>query len=38
VALQAGAPMLIHLKLDADVSTTRGTLTATREAARLAGR
>ena len=38
VALQAGAPMLIHLKLDADVSTTRGTLTALREAARQAGR
>jgi len=37
-ALDAGAPMLIHLKLDADVSTTRGTLSAMREAARQAGR
>ncbi len=37
-ALDAGAPMLIHLKLDADVITTRGTLSAMREAARLAGR
>ena len=37
-AMGAGAPMLIHLKLDADVSTTRGTLSAMREAARQAGR
>ena len=37
-ALDGGAPMLIHLKLDADVSTTRGTLSAMREAARQAGR
>ena len=37
-ALQPGAPMLIHLKLDADVSTSRSTLTAIREAARRAGR
>ena len=33
-ALQPGAPMLIHLKLDADVSTSRSTLSAIREAAR----
>jgi acetolactate synthase I/II/III large subunit len=33
-ALQPGAPMLIHLKLDADVSTSRTTLTAIRDAAR----
>ena len=32
-ALQPGAPMLIHLKLDADVSTSRSTLSAIREAA-----
>ena len=37
-ALQPGAPMLIHLKLDADVSTSRTTLTALREAAVKAGR
>ena len=37
-ALQAGALMLIHLKLDADVSTSRGTLAATRAAAIKAGR
>ena len=37
-ALLGGAPMLIHLKLDADVSTTRSSLTALREAARQAGR
>jgi len=37
-ALQPGAPMLIHVKLDADVSTTRSTLTALRDAARQAGR
>ncbi len=37
-ALTAGAPMLIHLKLDADVSTSRSTLSAIREAARMAGR
>ncbi|MES2715600.1 MAG: thiamine pyrophosphate-binding protein [Pseudomonadota bacterium] len=37
-ALQAGAPMLIHVKLDADVSTSRSTLTAMREAALKAGR
>ena len=36
--LQPGAPMLIHLKLDADVSTSRSTLTALREAAIRAGR
>ena len=35
---RAGAPMLIHLKLDADVSTTRTTLAAIRDAARQAGR
>jgi acetolactate synthase-1/2/3 large subunit len=33
-ALQPGAPMLIHLKLDADVSTSRSTLSAMRAAAR----
>ena len=33
-ALQPGPPMLIHLKLDADVSTSRSTLGAIREAAR----
>ena len=37
-ALQPGSPMLIHLKLDADVSTTRSTLTALRSAAQAAGR
>jgi acetolactate synthase-1/2/3 large subunit len=37
-ALQAGPPMLIHLKLDADVSTSRSTLGSIREAARRAGR
>jgi acetolactate synthase-1/2/3 large subunit len=37
-ALKPGAPMLIHLKLDADVSTSRTTLTAIREAARQQGR
>ena len=37
-ALQPGAPMLIHLKLDADVSTSRSTLTAIRQAAQQAGR
>ena len=37
-ALTPGAPTLIHLKLDADVSTTRATLTSLREAAVLAGR
>ena len=37
-ALQPGAPMLIHLKLDSDVSTSRSTLTAIRQAAQRAGR
>ncbi|MBI5255364.1 MAG: thiamine pyrophosphate-binding protein [Burkholderiales bacterium] len=37
-ALQAGAPMLIHLRLDSDVITSRTTLSAIREAARQAGR
>jgi acetolactate synthase-1/2/3 large subunit len=37
-ALQPGAPTLIHLKLDADVSTSRSTLSAMREAAVKAGR
>ena len=37
-ALRAGAPMLIHVLLDADVSTSRGTLAATRAAAIKAGR
>ncbi len=37
-ALQPGAPMLIHLRLDADVSTSRTTLTALRTAAQQAGR
>ncbi len=32
-ALDAGRPTLLHLKLDADVSTTRATLTAIRQAA-----
>ncbi len=33
-ALAAGKPTLIHVKLDADVSTSRATLTAIRESAR----
>ncbi|MBS0448475.1 MAG: thiamine pyrophosphate-binding protein [Proteobacteria bacterium] len=33
-ALEAQAPTLIHVKLDADVSTTRSTLTAIRQVAR----
>ncbi len=37
-ALGAGAPMLIHLKLSTDVSTTRSTLSAIRAAAVKAGR
>ena len=37
-ALQPGAPMLIHVKLDADVSTSRSTLSAMRAAALKAGR
>ena len=37
-ALQPGAPMLIHVKLDADVITSRSTLSAMRAAALLAGR
>ena len=37
-ALQPGAPMLIHLKLALDVSTSRSTLTAIRQAAQHAGR
>jgi acetolactate synthase-1/2/3 large subunit len=37
-ALSPGAPMLIHLKLDANVSTSRSTLTAIRAAAERAGR
>ena len=37
-ALRPGAPMLIHMKLDADVSTSRTTLAAIREAARQQGR
>jgi acetolactate synthase-1/2/3 large subunit len=37
-ALQPGAPMLVHVKLDTDVSTSRTTLGAIREAARRAGR
>jgi acetolactate synthase I/II/III large subunit len=36
--LDAGKPALMHLKLDADVSTSRGTLSAIREAAKKAGR
>jgi acetolactate synthase-1/2/3 large subunit len=32
-AIEAGRPALLHLKLDADVSTTRATLTAIRNAA-----
>jgi acetolactate synthase-1/2/3 large subunit len=35
-AMEAGRPALLHLKLDADISTTRTTLTALREAARRA--
>ena len=37
-ALQPGAPMLIHLKLDADVINSRTTLSSIREAAIKAGR
>ncbi len=37
-AMGEGPPMLIHLKLDADVSTSRSTLSAIAEAARRAGR
>jgi acetolactate synthase-1/2/3 large subunit len=37
-ALLPGPPMLIHLKLDADVSTTRTTLGSIRDSARRAGR
>ncbi len=37
-ALEPGAPMLIHLRLDADVSTSRTSLAAIRAAARAAGR
>ncbi|MEK8050513.1 thiamine pyrophosphate-binding protein [Ideonella sp. DXS22W] len=37
-ALRPGAPMLIHLKLDAEVSTSRTTLSAIRAAAVKAGR
>ena len=37
-ALQPGAPMLIHVRLDADVSTSRSTLSAMRAAAIQAGR
>ncbi|WP_088282127.1 thiamine pyrophosphate-binding protein [Ideonella sp. A 288] len=37
-ALEAGPPMLVHLKLDPDVSTTRSTLASIRDAARRAGR
>ena len=33
-AIEAGRPALLHLKLDSDVSTTRSTLAAIREAAR----
>ncbi|MBP6901820.1 MAG: thiamine pyrophosphate-binding protein [Burkholderiaceae bacterium] len=36
--LRPGAPMLIHLKLDTEVITSRSTLTAIREAALKAGR
>ena len=36
-ALQPGPPMLIHLRLDADVSTSRSTLGAIREAAQRSG-
>jgi acetolactate synthase-1/2/3 large subunit len=37
-ALASGLPALLHLKLDADVITSRTTLTAIRDAARKAGR
>ncbi len=37
-AMAAGAPMLIHIKLDTDVITSRSTLGALRAAARKAGR
>jgi len=37
-ALQAGPPMLIHIRLSSDVSTSRSTLTAIRQAAQAAGR
>ena len=37
-AMSDGPPMLIHLKLDTDVITSRGTLSAITEAARRAGR
>ena len=37
-AMQPGAPMLIHLKLDTDVSSSRSTLSAIRAAALKAGR
>jgi acetolactate synthase-1/2/3 large subunit len=37
-AMAPGAPMLIHVRLDADVSTSRTTLTALRAAALKAGR
>lgn len=37
-ALEPGAPMLIHLRLDADVSTSRTTLAAIRAAAQAAGK
>jgi acetolactate synthase I/II/III large subunit len=37
-ALAGEGPALLHLKLDAEVSTTRGTLTAIRESARAAAR
>ena len=37
-AMQPGAPMLIHLKLDPDVSTSRTTLSAIRAAAERSGR
>jgi acetolactate synthase-1/2/3 large subunit len=37
-ALLPGAPMLIHMKLDTDVSTTRASLSSIREAAKRAGR
>jgi acetolactate synthase-1/2/3 large subunit len=36
-ALKSARPTLLHLKLDSDVSTTRTTLTAIREAARKRG-
>ena len=37
-ALEAGRPALLHLKLDADVSTSRTTLSAIRASAQAAGR